>query len=52
MIRACQTYISSRGTESIWSQPRPYVREKIKDCIKLNTAYRKAYQKTKVSIFY
>ncbi|XP_076055179.1 LOW QUALITY PROTEIN: dynein axonemal heavy chain 5-like [Oratosquilla oratoria] len=47
MIRACQEYISARGQETIWSQPRETARRKIKDCLRLNTTYRQAYKKTK-----
>merc|ERR1739838_596543 len=47
MIRACQTYISTSGQETIWQQDRKEVRIKIQHCIKLNQTYRRAYQKTK-----
>ncbi|ROT80144.1 hypothetical protein C7M84_001143 [Penaeus vannamei] len=47
MIRSCQIYVSCQGLETIWSQPRKDVREKIQHCLKLSSTYRNAYQKTK-----
>ncbi|XP_064087416.1 LOW QUALITY PROTEIN: dynein axonemal heavy chain 5-like [Macrobrachium nipponense] len=47
MIRACQVYISCQGQHTIWSQPRSEVRTRIQHCLKLNSAYKTAYQKTK-----
>ncbi|KAF2364962.1 Dynein heavy chain domain-1 [Trinorchestia longiramus] len=48
MIRACQVHVSHRGEKTIWTQPRPEVRRKINDCLRLSAAYRKSYEKTKV----
>lgn len=47
MITACKSYISVRGTETVWSQPQNEVIEKLKDSIKLNHEYQNCFQRTK-----
>lgn len=43
MIETCKDYITCRGSESIWSQDREQVKEKLTQCIVLNKVYRKTY---------
>lgn len=47
MITACKSYITNRGSETIWTQDSPVVREKLNDCIQLNVEYQSSFQKTK-----
>ncbi|XP_045464260.1 dynein axonemal heavy chain 5 [Harmonia axyridis] len=47
MIETCKDYITCRGQESIWSQDRDIMREKLTQCIKLNKVYRKTYSLVK-----
>ncbi|KAJ8970193.1 hypothetical protein NQ314_001340, partial [Rhamnusium bicolor] len=43
MIETCKDYITCRGQESIWSQDRASIKEKLTQCIMLNKVYRKTY---------
>lgn len=43
MIETCKQYITCRGKETIWSQDRDVVREKMISCIRLNQTYRATY---------
>lgn len=43
MIETCKDYITCRGQETIWSQNRASVKEKLTQCIMLNKVYRKTY---------
>ncbi|KAK9877873.1 hypothetical protein WA026_020099 [Henosepilachna vigintioctopunctata] len=43
MIETCKNYITCRGQESIWSQNREVVKDKLIQCIMLNKVYRKTY---------
>jgi dynein heavy chain, axonemal len=47
MITACKSYITVRGTETVWSQTQNEVIEKLKDSIKLNQEYQNCFQRTK-----
>lgn len=43
MIETCKEYITCRGQESIWSQERANMKDKLTHCIILNRVYRKTY---------
>ncbi|XP_045541937.1 dynein axonemal heavy chain 5 [Papilio machaon] len=43
MIETCKQYITNRFKETIWSQERVVVREKLLHCINLNKTYRDTY---------
>nr|XP_013189103.1 unnamed protein product [Amyelois transitella] len=43
MIETCKQYITCRFKETIWSQERSLVREKLIHCINLNKTYRETY---------
>lgn len=43
MIETCKEYINCRGQETIWSQDRTAVKEKLMHCIILNKVYRRTY---------
>lgn len=43
MIETCKSHITLRGKETIWSQDRSLVRNKLSNCIKLNHLYRETY---------
>lgn len=43
MIETCKQYITCRFKETIWSQERDVVREKLIHCINLNKTYRDTY---------
>lgn len=43
MIETCKQYITCRFKETIWSQDRNCVREKLIHCINLNKTYRDTY---------
>ncbi|CAH2103629.1 unnamed protein product [Euphydryas editha] len=43
MIETCKQYITCRFKETIWSQERNHVREKLIHCINLNKTYRDTY---------
>ena len=47
MITACKSYITIRGTQTVWTQPQNDVIEKLKDSIKLNQEYQNCFQRTK-----
>ena len=47
MITACKSYVSEKGTQTVWSQPQADLIKKLKDCIKLNQEYQNCFQKTK-----
>lgn len=47
MITACKSYVSVRGTQTIWSQTQNEVIEKLQDCIRLNQEYQNCFQRTK-----
>lgn len=51
MIETCKQYITSRGKETIWSQDRAQVKEKLQNCIKLNQIYRNTYLLIKSQTF-
>ncbi|XP_052132221.1 dynein axonemal heavy chain 5, partial [Frankliniella occidentalis] len=51
MIETCKQYVTCRGQESIWSQDRREVRQKLQQCIQLNRTYRKTYQIVKSQPF-
>lgn len=43
MIETCKQYITCRFKETIWSQERALVRDKLIHCINLNKTYRETY---------
>lgn len=43
MIETCKDYATCRGQETIWSQDRAFVKDKLTHCIMLNKVYRKTY---------
>ncbi|KAF4514205.1 UNVERIFIED_CONTAM: hypothetical protein B566_EDAN019421, partial [Ephemera danica] len=43
MIETCKLYVTCRGKETIWSQTRTEVREKLTHCINLNQVYHSTY---------
>ncbi|VEN47382.1 unnamed protein product, partial [Callosobruchus maculatus] len=43
MIQTCKDYITCRGQESIWSQDRAVMKDKLTQCIILNKVYRRTY---------
>lgn len=43
MIETCKEYITCRGQESIWSQDRATIKEKLTQCIVLNKVYKRTY---------
>lgn len=47
MITACKSYVSEKGTQTIWSQPQIELIKKLRDCIKLNQEYQSCFQRTK-----
>ncbi|XP_057658943.1 dynein axonemal heavy chain 5 [Diorhabda carinulata] len=51
MIETCKDYITCRGQESIWSQERCHMKEKLAQCIILNRVYRKTYNIVKAQSF-
>ncbi|XP_012940947.1 dynein heavy chain 5, axonemal [Aplysia californica] len=50
MITACKAYITDNRIETVWSQPMPMVREKLKACIRLNEEYQKHFHRTKAKL--
>lgn len=44
MIESCKDYINNRGTQTIWSQNRQEMKEKLLHCIQLNSTYQKTYR--------
>ncbi|KAG5886924.1 hypothetical protein JTB14_034200 [Gonioctena quinquepunctata] len=51
MIETCKDYITCRGQESIWSQDRALIKDKLTQCIILNKVYRKTYSVVKTQPF-
>jgi dynein heavy chain len=47
MITACKSYVSDKGTQTVWSQPQSELIKKLKDCKRLNQEYQSFFQKTK-----
>lgn len=47
MITACKSYVSDKGTQTVWSQPQSELIKKLKDCKRLNQEYQSYFQKTK-----
>ncbi|RZC39074.1 dynein heavy chain 5, axonemal [Asbolus verrucosus] len=47
MIETCKEYVTCRNQETIWSQDRTLVKEKLTQCIVLNKVYRKTYNVVK-----
>ena len=47
MVTACKAYVTSGGTETIWTQKAPEVIQKLNDCRLLNQEYQKCFRKTK-----
>lgn len=43
MIETCKQYITCRFKETIWSQDRSQVKDKLIHCINLNKTYRETY---------
>ncbi len=44
MIKSCRRYITCNNLETIWSQPRAEVVEKLRACLDLHAEYRRAYR--------
>ncbi|XP_017781875.1 PREDICTED: dynein heavy chain 5, axonemal [Nicrophorus vespilloides] len=44
MIETCKDYITCRGKDTIWSQDRDLIKEKLIHCINLNYEYQKTYK--------
>lgn len=51
MIETCKEYINNRGQDTIWSQDRNAVKEKLNHCIMLSKVYRKTYHFVKSQPF-
>lgn len=51
MIETCKDYITCRGKETIWTQNRVEVKEKLIQCIVLNKVYQKTYAVVKSQPF-
>nr|XP_023020658.1 dynein heavy chain 5, axonemal-like [Leptinotarsa decemlineata] len=51
MIETCKDYLTCRGQESIWSQDRVLIKDKLTQCIILNKVYRKTYSVVKSQPF-
>ncbi|KAG8237937.1 hypothetical protein J437_LFUL017487 [Ladona fulva] len=51
MIETCKNYITCRGKETIWTQGREEVRERLKNCVQLNRMYRETYLTVKEQDF-
>lgn len=51
MIETCKDYITCRGKETIWSQDRYFIKDKLLHCIMLNRVYRKTYSFVKSQPF-
>lgn len=47
MITACKSYVSDKGTQTIWTQNQTELIKKLNDCIKLNQEYQNCFQRTK-----
>lgn len=51
MIETCKQYVTCRGKETIWTQDRQLVRQKLTSCITLNHVYRDTYFVVKAQPF-
>ncbi|XP_046389607.1 dynein axonemal heavy chain 5 [Ischnura elegans] len=51
MIETCKSYITCRGKETIWTQSRDDVRERLRHCVQLNRIYRETYYTVKEEQF-
>lgn len=51
MIETCKDYITCRDQQTIWSQEREIVKDKLMHCIVLNKVYRKTYSTVKSQPF-
>ncbi|XP_060534779.1 dynein axonemal heavy chain 5 isoform X2 [Cylas formicarius] len=47
MIETCKGYVTCRGQESIWTQDRSLMKDKLTQCIVLNKVYRRTYHVVK-----
>ncbi|GJQ67798.1 hypothetical protein Trydic_g16579 [Trypoxylus dichotomus] len=47
MIETCKEYVNCRGNETIWTQDRQDVKQKLNNCIMLNKVYQKTYATVK-----
>lgn len=47
MVTACKNYLTDRGVNRVWDQPRQPLIEKLKACLRLNEEYQKCFQRTK-----
>ena len=47
MVTACKNYLTDRGVNRVWDQPRQPLIEKLKACLRLNQEYQKCFQRTK-----
>ncbi|CAH1269411.1 DNAH5 [Branchiostoma lanceolatum] len=47
MITACKAFITNKGLEDIWSQPRETLLSKLRACIRLNQEYQRCFHKTR-----
>ena len=50
MVTACKNYVTDRGINRVWDQPRQPLIEKLKACLRLNQEYQKCFQRTKKRI--
>ena len=50
MVTACKNYLTDRGVNRVWDQPRQPMIEKLKACLRLNQEYQKCFQRTKKRI--
>ncbi|KAK3736698.1 hypothetical protein QZH41_011488 [Actinostola sp. cb2023] len=50
MVRACKNFVTDRGLNRVWDQPRQPLIEKLKICLQLNESYQMCFQKTKAKI--
>ncbi|GLV32121.1 Dynein heavy chain 1 [Carabus blaptoides fortunei] len=51
MIETCKEFITCRGKETIWTQERAEVRNKLTQCVMLNRVYQKTYSVIKSQPF-
>jgi len=47
MVTACKNYLTDRGVNRVWDQPRQPLIERLKACLRLNQEYQKCFQRTK-----
>lgn len=50
MVTACKNFLTDRGVNRVWDQPRQPLIQKLKACLKLNQEYQKCFQRTKKRI--